>query len=162
MNTLYCASCAAANRYEIVKPKLCQSCHKPVEGTFISTAPVAVSHTPVSIPPTRSSYPSPIKARSTFTRANLRGGERAPLVGAPVQQVEESDFGPEEHYTDKDEIYARGQELAQTISADDFMVGSLEVEGGAKTFKFADLVREAQQSGGGSGVSKAPRQRRKK
>lgn len=164
MNTLYCASCAYANRYEIVKPKLCQSCNKPVEGIFIPTSPIAVAtRAPISAPPARHPYPAPTKSRSVPLRANLRGGERTPILGLPVEETEQVDFESGDDHVDGDETYARGQELAQTISADDFMVGSLEVEGAAKTFNFGDLVREGQRNGGAVTASnKAPKQRRRK
>lgn len=147
MQTLYCASCAGASKFEGIKPKFCGLCGQPFDKAFVA------EKFPQSSP-----SPSPVAKASTnrFARPSRPAHTRP-----EPQEIEggEEEFG-EESYTEKDEIYARAQELAQGISASDFMVGTDDSDG--RTFKFEDFVREAQSKQPAQPVAKAPRARKQK
>lgn len=156
MNSIYCSSCGAKALYEITKPKFCGACTAPFEAGLIVpsiSANVIPNHQVTIAPVVRPTYPSLLnKSRPLPARARH---------AAPIQEQSDDDgFGRDDTHIDKDEIYARGQELAQHISASDFLCGT--GEDAPKSFNYGQLVREAQ---GGNAVpspkNKAPKQRRK-
>lgn len=132
MNQIYCASCGAKAIYEVVKPKFCGACTAPFDAAFAGAAAPQVTVTTVAAPvhrPQQAAAPVS-RARAALSRLNVN---QPPVQNDDPDEVEEVD-------ADKEEIFARAEELAQTISPADFICGV--DEGEAKKRTWSDILRE--------------------
>lgn len=131
MNTRYCPACGFAHKWQIEKPKICVKCTEDMDTAFAKT--VAPQPVQTQLPVARTKAP----ARRFY---DARGNDITDRF-AKKQPVRPEPSTDDEDYVDEYEQQALAQELAASISADDFGLSIDEEATG--TVKLGSIIQEA-------------------
>ena len=135
MNTRYCPACGFRHNWQIEKPKICAKCTQDMDAAFTSASAPTNN---VVIPPVQEKRPHRRFYDARGNDITDRFASKAP----PVPHYEEND----EDYVDENQQQILAQQLASTISAEDFGL-SIDEEAKQSSVRLASILQQAAANG---------------
>lgn len=132
MNSIFCPSCGSKNEYMVQKPKFCGSCGQDIDAFFKKKVASAIT----------------VETKKTQEEKNEHKISRrrpTPIYERQQNSEKNDDVVNDDERLDKEEIRARGRELANSLESDAFVI-SYEKPNTIKLKDILDQIAEKAQN----------------